>query len=210
MQNTLEAGRNQIIFTVVAMLLLAAILLVMLRMMAKDKLRKEQEAARAFHEKANTDALTGAKSTHAFSERETDINQKIRAHEPQELAVVVCDINGLKHVNDTQGHNAGDKLIVDAYRLICECFSSDAVLRIGGDEFVALLEGEATETLSGAFNELNRKVEANVKSGGVVVAAGYSKLNEEDGELRDVLDRADQIMYERKAELKDMGVWTRA
>ena len=55
---------------------------------------------------ANTDAPTGARSKNAYNEREADINQLIADYDMQELAVVVCDINGLKHVNDTQGLGA--------------------------------------------------------------------------------------------------------
>ena len=77
--------------------------------------------------------------------------------------MVVCDINGLKYVNDTQGHAAGDQLIKDACALICEYFSHGAVFRTGGDEFVILLQGKGYDTMPEVLSELNRKIEANIE-----------------------------------------------
>ncbi|MCR4798749.1 MAG: diguanylate cyclase, partial [Lachnospiraceae bacterium] len=63
---------------------------------------------------ANTDSMTGVGNKHAYSDQETFINNQIQERNLQQLAVVVGDINGLKHVNDTYGHAAGDQLIKDA------------------------------------------------------------------------------------------------
>ena len=106
------------------------------------------------------------------------------------------------------GHAAGDKLIKDACALICECFSHGAVFRIGGDEFVILLQGKGFDKMAESVNELNQKVESNIKEGAVVVSIGYSVLTQEDRQLRGVFERADKMMYERKQELKSMGAPT--
>jgi GGDEF domain-containing protein len=53
------------------------------------------------------------------------------------------DLNDLKHINDRYGHERGDEYIVNCCRLICQVFKHSPVFRIGGDEFVALLRGEA-------------------------------------------------------------------
>ena len=115
------------------------------------------------------------------------------------------DINGLKHVNDTQGHAAGDQLIRDACVLICDCFPRGAVFRIGGDEFVVVRQGKGYDTMPEAVRALNRRAEENLRNNGVVVSIGYSVLKREDQSLGDVFERADQMMYERKKELKKMG-----
>ncbi len=65
-------------------------------------------------------------------ENEAYLNQKIMDKEIEQLGIVVCDINGLKYVNDTEGHAAGDKLIKDASSLICEYFKHGSVFRVGG------------------------------------------------------------------------------
>ena len=58
------------------------------------------------------------------------------------------------------------------------------------------------------INKLNRKVEENIKDNAVVISIGYSVLNQEDKNLSAVFERADQMMYERKNQLKSMGALT--
>lgn len=158
---------------------------------------------------ANTDSLTGLRNKHAFSEYETSLDKSIRDKAIENVAVVVCDINGLKHVNDTLGHAAGDKLIKDASVMLCEYFSHGAVFRTGGDEFVIVLKGKGFDTRDEVMDEFNRKVESNISTGDVVVSIGCSTLTEGDEQLNDIFKRADKRMYERKKELKAMGAITR-
>jgi diguanylate cyclase (GGDEF)-like protein len=198
-------SQNQTLFTLVSVLILAIILLWESTQVSKNKIAEEQEASKAFQQMANTDALTGAGSKNAYNEREADINQLIADYDMQELAVVVCDINGLKHVNDTQGHAAGDQLIKDACALIRAYFPKGDVYRVGGDEFVVLLQGEGYASLSEDAAALNREVEAHIETGEVVVSIGWSVLGEADPQLRAAFERADQMMYERKEALKEMG-----
>lgn len=208
-ESNLMATRYQVVITLVSVLLLASILFIQFRKISKDKLDEEKENSRAFRNMANTDSLTGVRNKHAYSENEIAINQKIQAGELKKLAVVVGDINGLKHANDTQGHAAGDQLIKDACSMICEYFAHGAVFRIGGDEFVILLQGKGYDTMTEVIAELNQKVEENIRDNAVVISIGYSVLNEKDQQLRDVFERADQMMYERKNELKSMGALSR-
>lgn len=208
-EKNLTNSRNQIAFTLAAVLILAAVLLLELGALSKDRLEAEKETSKTFKNIANTDALTGVRNKHAYSEYENALNEMIRNHEIQKLAVVVCDINGLKYVNDTQGHAAGDQLIKDACRMICDHFTHGAVFRIGGDEFAVILRDNGYETMDDVMDELNRKVEANIEGNGVVVAAGSSVLQQDDKQLRDVFERADSMMYERKSELKSVGAKTR-
>ena len=141
-----DISAKQVIFTLVSVLLLASVLLLQIRRISKDKLEEEKETSRTFRNMANTDSLTGVRNKHAYSENEIAINQKIQAGELEKLAVVVGDINGLKYVNDTQGHAAGDQLIKDACAMICEYFAHGAVFRVGGDEFVVILQGKGYDT----------------------------------------------------------------
>ena len=208
-KNDLSTNRNQIAFALVAMLFLAAVLLLELRILSKAKLEEEKETSKTFQNMANTDSMTGIRNKHAYSVYEGAINQKIQNGEIQELAVVVCDINGLKYVNDTQGHAAGDQLIKDACAMICEYFTHGAVFRVGGDEFVVVLQEKGYSTMNEVLGELNKKIEANIKDNGVVVSMGSSVLQPDDQQLRDVFARADHKMYERKKELKSMGAKAR-
>ena len=200
---------RQIIFTVVAMLIFAAILLLMLRRISAVQLEAEKENSRNFMSMANTDSMTGLRNKHAFSGYEESLDESIQNKAIQNVAVAVCDINGLKHVNDTLGHAAGDKLIKDGSALLCEYFTHGAIFRIGGDEFVIILQGKGFDTKDEVIKEFNKKVESNIGTGEVVISLGYSILTEGDEQLNDIFKRADQMMYERKKELKSMGAITR-
>ena len=68
---------------------------------------------------ANKDALTGVKNKHAYSEWEEKIDVAIRKGEQQPFAVAVCDVNGLKMVNDLYGHKEGDACIKRSCARIC-------------------------------------------------------------------------------------------
>lgn len=205
----LESSNLQIGVTLGSMLLFAAVLLWRLWKISRMKLEAEMKNSKAFQSMANTDALTGVRNKHAYSEDEAALNRKIIGRELEKLAVVVCDINGLKIVNDTKGHAAGDKLIKDASALLCEYFIHGAVYRIGGDEFVVLLQEKGYDTREAAIRSLNEIIEANIATDGVVISMGYSTLEPNDERLHDVFERADRMMYERKQELKRMGAKTR-
>ena len=209
-ENTLATSKHQIAFTVVIALLFSGVLLIMLRIMSINKLEAEKETSRAFQNMANTDSMTGIRNKHAYSDIEEALNRRIKEKDIEKLAVVVCDINGLKYVNDTQGHAAGDKLIKDASALICEYFSRGAVFRIGGDEFAVILQDKGYDLMHEVIDSFNRKVEENIIEESVVVSLGYAILTHEDKELHDVFERADQMMYVRKKELKEMGARTRS
>lgn len=208
-EENLSTNRNQIAFALVAVLIFTAVLLLELMALSKDKLEAEKETSKTFQNMANTDSLTGVRNKHAYSEYEAVLNRKIQNEEVQGLAVVVCDINGLKYINDTQGHEAGDQYIRDACALICEYFTHGAVFRVGGDEFVVILQEKGYETMDEVIGKLNKMVEANIKNNGVVVSIGSSVLQPDDSQLHDVFARADHMMYERKSELKSMGAKTR-
>lgn len=170
--------------------------------------REEESHQRATNARtiANTDPLTGVKSKHAYITKEAELNRQLEAGTMRELGVVVCDVNGLKQVNDTQGHKAGDAYIRSASTLICELFKHSPVYRIGGDEFVVVLEGSDYQNRKQLMIDLNKQVEANRDAGKVVVAAGMSILNPEmDKEVHAAFERADALMYQRKRQLKRPG-----
>ena len=204
-ERTLASSRKYILFTLFAMLILAAVLLLELRTLARDQIEEEKEAGRTFRNLAKTDSMTGVRNKLAYTENEAALDRRIQNREIQKLGVVVCDINGLKYVNDTQGHSAGDQLIKDACAIICASFKHGAVFRTGGDEFVVLLQDQGYDSMADVITKLNRKMEANIAKNAVVVSIGYSVLKQEDQRVRDVFERADQMMYERKKALKSMS-----
>ncbi len=199
----------QIIFLLVVATLFSTILFYMIRRVARERLEEEKEHSEAFKSMANTDSMTGVRNKHAYMETESGLNSRIREKSIDKLALVACDINGLKYVNDTKGHAAGDKLIKDASSLICDIFSHGSVYRTGGDEFVVLLMGKGYDTRDEVIAAFNRQIEENIKKNEVVVSIGYATLQPDDEQLHDLFERADHMMYDRKKELKSMGARTR-
>ncbi len=118
--------------------------------------------------------------------------------------------DGLKKINDTLGHKAGDEYIRSACEMLCRYFKHSPVFRIGGDEFVVLLQGgdyEARETILREFNAL---IEENIREGRVVASLGLAVYDHgKDQSFHEAFKRADDLMYERKMQLKSMGAVTR-
>ena len=113
-----------------------------------EQIRREQEHRRAMH-MASRDPLTGVKNKLAYAEAEAKINTEITDGICDPFAIAICDINGLKEINDSLGHTAGDQYIRDACGIICRIFSHSPVFRIGGDEFCVILRGGDYEVRGG-------------------------------------------------------------
>ena len=113
------------------------------------------------------------------------------------------DLNDLKEINDTKGHKTGDISIFNACMLIQEYFAHSPVYRIGGDEFAVILEGQDFRERVELLSSFNKQAEDNLQTGRIVVASGMSVFRpEEDRSFRSVFERADRMMYRRKAQLK--------
>ena len=157
----------------------------------------------AANQKAYKDGLTGVKNKLAYLEALAELEINLENGTLKEYGVVVFDINGLKQINDTLGHEAGDEYIKSACTLICTQFDHSPVFRIGGDEFVAILKGsdyEKREELEGSFR---KTIDENQRNGHVVVSSGLAVYQPDNDEcFNDVFKRADQLMYERKQALK--------
>ena len=159
---------------------------------------------------ASRDALTGVKSRHAYQEKERELDEQIAGHTAGDFGIVVCDLNGLKLINDEFGHKAGDERIRQASRVICELFSHSPVYRNGGDEFVVYLAGRDYEERAQLMQALHDRSVANIATGDVVVSGGLAVFDRNaDARLRPVFDRADAAMYKEKQLLKSMGAKTR-
>ena len=169
----------------------------------KDKDVENNMAIRLAKQKAYKDGLTGVKNKLAYLEALAELETMLENGELTEYGVVVFDVNGLKTINDTLGHEAGDEAIKSGCRIICHQFDHSPVFRIGGDEFVAILKGSDfanRETLLEAFR---KTINENQKNGDVVVASGLAIYDAStDCSYNDVFKRADEAMYEHKRALK--------
>lgn len=156
---------------------------------------------------AYRDSMTGVKNKTAYQEAERIMDEKIRIGYP-EFAVAVMDINNLKTINDTYGHDFGDILIIEACRLICRIFKRSPVYRIGGDEFVVILEHadfdnhqKLLERFKAEIDEHNNNCRpVDIRLSIACGIAFYS--NETDISFANVFKRADDAMYQNKAYIK--------
>jgi diguanylate cyclase (GGDEF)-like protein len=154
---------------------------------------------------AAVDPLTGVKNKSSYTQWEERINEEIKKGDKESFAVVVCDINNLKAVNDLYGHKEGDTCIKNACDKICGVFSHSPVFRIGGDEFVVILSGEDFIVRNKLVEQINAVPRDHSKIRmGETVSAGMAEYKKgQHLSLSSVFEDADKAMYERKQFLKE-------
>ncbi len=156
-------------------------------------------------ELARRDELTGVKNKNAYKEFVSTIQESIDKHKTcMNFAIVVCDTNNLKQINDTLGHAAGDEYIQKSAHLLCDIFAHSPVFRVGGDEFVVFLQGSDYVSRHFLMDNLRRHVLENKEKGkGVIIASGIAEYNAQgDHFVSEIFERADKEMYEVKKLLK--------
>ncbi len=152
---------------------------------------------------AFTDPLTGLANRRAVDAR---LDEALERHSAQgtEVSLVVCDLNGLKRVNDTLGHEVGDKLLVGFGSVLSLCgamLPGSLAARLGGDEFCLLAEGCGAEQVERAAEELC--VRARWLGLGDGVAVGVASTDADAGPVRSarrLFRLADAAQYRAKAE----------
>ncbi len=167
--------------------------------------REQQRDLQSAKRMARLDDLTGIRNKNAFMEYAASVDAKLSSGMLAEpFAIVMCDINDLKLMNDTRGHSFGDEAIQRASRMVCGVFEHSPVFRVGGDEFVAILKGDDYEHRENLFRKLKGESLANKRSrSGPVVACGMAEYDPgKDQKVDDVYARADERMYAAKNELK--------
>lgn len=181
--------------------------------LTQDELRaankREQQRNLEIHatrELAYIDPLTHKKNKHSYVEFESNLDELIREGKVDEFALFVFDLNDLKLINDTYGHEMGDQYIIKSCEMIDSCFPNTDLYRFGGDEFVMVVQGKSYETRYDCLNKFNKMIEANISTKEPIIAVGFSDfVKEKDNTLRAVFLRADERMYTHKRRLKQMG-----
>ncbi len=163
------------------------------------QLKRQEEMLRRC---SQYDVLSGTFNRNAFAERAKELR------EMETMGVVMCDIDGLKLINDTLGHHAGDELIRVAARILNECCSpADAVFRMGGDEFLLLLpQTEASQNVEEVVRGIRSAVLAYNQSAASLplsVSLGYAVPEDRQPTLEDLIKLADSRMYQEKKACKE-------
>ena len=152
---------------------------------------------------ATTDALTGLDNRLAFNDMLSAIESE--SHIKDNWTMYMFDVNGLKYVNDTFGHFAGDELIKSAANVIVKTFGNDGYCyRIGGDEFVVLIDApysvirEFDKKMKNIIDEHNKSAIYHLS-----IAVGKSRLVDDNGKRKSISDwkmESDLSMYRNKAD----------
>lgn len=174
-----------------------------------ERIKEESEKLRSDLQKttiiANRDPLTGVSNRAAFNQKMEDLHHEILHEKEVKFAIIECDLNNLKLVNDQLGHEAGDLFIKKNCRAFCETFKHSPVYRIGGDEFVIVAQGSDYDERDALMDKLRSLQEHNdpVQADRVSFAAGIAEYNPQtDESAADVLKRADSFMYIHKRHIK--------
>lgn len=173
----------------------------------EDMIMYLREREKYMHLSANRDSLTGLRNTNSYKSWVAEFNKKIESKNA-EFGVVVFDVNYLKETNDKYGHDAGNEYIVTAAKVISDIFKRSPVFRVGGDEFVVVLQHRDLEEYETLFVELDEKcantfIEKEKGTISISIARGFARFDmDTDVEFMEVFKRADNAMYENKRKMK--------
>ena len=139
------------------------------------------------------DLLTGVMNRNAMNCRASELCGAADGG-PCPKGVVFADLNGLKYVNDHQGHIAGDLLLKNAAMILQSTFIGDEIYRVGGDEFLVLLHETDEADMEQKIADIKKK---SALFENVSFSAGCSLL-ESGRDIRKAVEKADAMMYEDK------------
>jgi len=161
----------------------------------------EEETKRVYQEKlANTDPLTGSFNRRYLNEFSIEYLRIIK-RENKNLSLLMVDIDDFKNINDTFGHETGDKVIKQLVSIIKDVVrENDLIVRFGGDEFLILLPNTnlinarlVGQKIADHIDKYNKDKEFNF-----TISMGISMFNKQDNSIEDMILRADNALYEAK------------
>jgi diguanylate cyclase (GGDEF)-like protein len=194
--------------TLLAMALGLFAIIIVVSLRGQKSIRERDRAEAALRVQSLTDELTGLYNRRGFFAL-SQPRMKAASRDQKPAMVVVTDLDGLKEINDTFGHMAGDSAIIAMASILKENFrKSDLIARVGGDEFVALLTGGEAE-----FDEakvawrLQKASERHNKLGSrsyaVSMSAGFAHYDAgRNHSLEELVRQADEMMYVEKKQKK--------
>jgi diguanylate cyclase (GGDEF)-like protein/PAS domain S-box-containing protein len=171
-----------------------------------DRKRMEEQ----IHSLSITDSLTGLHNRRGFLTL-AEQQMKFSDRHQRDMLLFFADLDGMKRINDTLGHEEGDAALIDVAAILQETFrSSDIIARVGGDEF-AILAIDATEIspetimtrLKNQINDHNKKEKRHYK---ISISMGIARYDpEKPCSLDELMSRADKLMYAQKRSKKRSG-----
>ena len=149
---------------------------------------------------AHHDQLTGLPNRHFLSNFLPRALEQCK-NASQQLGILFIDLDHFKNVNDSRGHEVGDRLLQEvARRITAECRASDTVVRMGGDEFVVILQGVgANDQVLDTARRINRALDLPIKIAGhkmvTTASIGVSLFPRDGKDMGELLKHSDSAMY---------------
>ena len=174
---------------------------------AQIDIRTKNERIDEISATAYKDALTGVGSKAAYKKVLKEIDGDI-FYESAEIAIVLADVNNLKYVNDTFGHEYGDAYLVGCCNLLKSVYANSDIYRVGGDEFIILLRGsdyKNREELLKKARELYQNAHANESANPwerYSSSIGMAEFETGDTNAEMIVKRADTAMYVEKTKFR--------
>ncbi len=175
---------------------------------AKVVIKETEEKASTLEALATKDSLTGIGNRRSYEEEAKKLNAEVEGGF-RTFGIAMIDLNYLKVLNDTYGHESGDLAIKMLSNVTCDVFKRSKVFRVGGDEFVVLLKNKDYVSAEARIKEFNERISSLQEDEWrepwekISAALGYAAFDEKiDKTVDDVFQRADKAMYDRKAAMK--------
>lgn len=144
------------------------------------------------------DSLTGLYNRNFFEEE----MKRFSDGRQSPIGIIVCDIDGLKLINDTMGHQFGDEVVIDIANILKNNFrDSDIIARIGGDEFAILLPRVDQSITEKLLQRMRQGVEDHNKvkpSFPISLSMGYAVSTQQPADMQELFRKADDYMYRDK------------
>ena len=176
---------------------------------AKDLVETMMGRVQRMDRLAFQDSMTKLKNKASYRRALCVLDQDILAGQAA-FAIVMVDVNYLKRINDTLGHERGDDYLIGVARTVCDAFKHSPVFRIGGDEFVAILEGVDYDARVKLVQQLRAQLQKTEHDEDLPMwqrfsaAVGMATYAQGDANAEEVFRHADADMYEEKLRMKAM------
>ena len=166
-----------------------------------ERLQREQEMERA----ALYDSLTNLRNRISLNHTYHEMAVQLQSGEISNIVAIFCDLNKFKAINDTYGHNAGDKVLISFATILRAALPSSLVpFRYAGDEFVVLGSNISEEELAEVVTDLKKKSSASITFGDHQImfnaSFGHHSTSEHKNTLAELIAEADIAMYKEKQE----------
>lgn len=161
---------------------------------------------------AQQDKLTGVKNTTAFDEKLLQLDRQILAGTCPPFSLVMVDMNGLKQINDTYGHEKGNLAIQAMVKTICDLYKHSPVYRIGGDEFLVVVQNVDFDNQDIIWRQLVpylHQRSQGLKEPWLELSFSAGRAQYQPGideDLKAVFRRADAAMYKVKRQIEGKGI----